>query len=165
MTGTLTPAEWALLADTPLAVAAAVALAEPGGAQRETAALLDAWRNGAELFPNSVVVQHLVRDYDPAEREPTDTSGARGLPPTPRRVEAEAVELCRRTVQLLEQRVQSAELEAYQRFVLHIAARVAQADRDGGAFGVGGVAVSLDERSVLRAIRVALEYTPPGLRI
>jgi hypothetical protein len=161
----LTSGEWMPLADTPLAVAAAVALAEPGGARRETAALLDAWREGEELFPNSIVVQRLVRDYDPAEREQNDAPEPRGLPPTPRRVEAEAIELCRRAVHLLEQRVDALELEAYQRFVLHVATRVAHADRDGGLFGVGGVAVSLDERGVLRAIRVALGYTPPGLRL
>lgn len=166
MTIDFTPEEWNLLADTPLAVAAAIALAEPGGARRETDALLHAWREGITLFPNSVVVQRLTRDFHPEDREqPANESPNEMLSPTPQHIQTEAVGLCRHALQVLTQTVAVREVDAYKGFVMHIAVAVAGAAESGGIVGLGGVAVTMNERDALRAIRLALDFTPPELRL
>jgi hypothetical protein len=162
MDQTLPGDPWELLRDAPLAAAAAVALADPGGARRETDALFRAWREGADLFPNSAVVQRIVQTFDP--EQPADEADT-PLPPTPEAVLDEALDLCRRAVALLAQTVPPPEADAYKDFVLHIARAVAEADQSGAVLGLGGVAVTLEERGALRAIRVALDYTPPELRL
>lgn len=157
-----TPEEWALLGDAPLAAATAVALAEEGGAKRETAALLDAWRAAAHVFVEYPLLQAIIRDLDPEERaaaEPPDAA-----PPADPEADIldEAQELCRAAIALLAEKVRPADVLAYQRFVLHVADAVAQADSNGGLPGLG---VSPDERRALRAIRIALDYTPPELTL
>jgi hypothetical protein len=166
MTRDLTPEEWSLLADAPLAAAAAIALAEAGGARRETDALLQAWREGAALFPNSPLVQRLARDFDPQQR--AQGGGGRpgeALPPAPEAIQVEAVGLCRRAIDVLARAVAAPEVEAYKGFVMSIAAAVAGAAQSGGIMGLGGVTVTMNERDALRAIRLALDYTPPELRL
>jgi hypothetical protein len=168
MTTTFTPPEWALLADAPLAAATAVALAEPGGAQREADAILTAWRAAGALFSEHELIQTLIYDLDPEKRENRDsarTSQPTQDAPTPDSIQDEAVDLCARAVQLLEQKTEPETVDAYQRFVLHIATQVAGAARSGGLFGVGGVSVTVNEQAVLRAIRFALGYMPPELTL
>ncbi len=157
-----TPEEWALLGDAPLAAATAVALAEEGGASREMAALLDAWRAAADLFAEHPLLLAIIRDLHPEARanaEPPDAA-----PPADPEADilGEAQKLCRAAIALLAQKAGTADVLAYQRFVLHVADAVAQADSEGGLPGLG---VSPDERRALRAIRVALDYTPPELTL
>jgi hypothetical protein len=64
-----TRAEWDLLGDAPLAACAAIAFSEPGGGPREADAVLHGWREAADLFPDSVLIQMLLRVLDPETRE------------------------------------------------------------------------------------------------
>lgn len=159
--------EWLLLGDAPLAAAAAVALADPGGGEQETAALLDAWRAAEGEFAGYPLLVELIRDLDPQEREERET--ARGGRP-PRRPRAasildEAQELCRQAVGLLSGRAAHDELAAYQQFVVGVTEAVAHAGHSGGLLGLGAATVTLEEHRALRAIRVALDYTPPEMQL
>lgn len=144
--------EWVVLGNAPLAAAAAVALAEPGGGSREAAAIIAAWREAEELFVDNRLVQMLVRDFDPEQPRIT------AQPPTNARatIDEEAIFLCQRSTEMLAARASKDDQEAYRSFVLHIATRVAEAE-GGGLLGFGGVAVTLNEQSALRSIRIALE--------
>lgn len=159
--------EWLLLGDAPLAAAAAVALADPGGGERETAALLEAWRAAEELFAACPLLVELIRDLDPQVREERETARGGHPPRRPRAASVldEAQELCRQAVALLERRATPDERAAYQQFVVALAEAVAHAERSGGLLGLGGVTVTLEEQRALRAVRFALDYTPPEMQL
>jgi hypothetical protein len=152
-----TRAEWDLLGDAPLAACAAIALAEPGGGPREADAVLRGWREAADLFPDSELIQALLRAFDPETRE-QPAHRRSSDEPTFDNVVDEALDLCRQALELLAGRAAPEEVEDYQRFVLHLARRVAGAAAEGGVFGLGGEPVSRSERAVLREIADALDY-------
>jgi hypothetical protein len=148
-------AEWALLADAPLAAAAAVALAEEGGGYQEAAAMISGWREAAREYGDSPLIAALAAEMDPEQRaqdEPPPEPLA--APPGFDAVCDEAVDLCIRAADLLEARF-PADLAAYQAFVMHILNRVAHAS--SSAF-LGGERVTRFERSVIREIAAALRY-------
>ena len=152
-----TRGEWELLGDAPLAACAAVALSEPGSGAREVDAVLHGWREAAGLFPDSALIQALVRELDPQSR-PAPAGAPTPAEPTFDAIVDEALDLCRQAIVLLAERVAPEEVADYQRFVLHMARRVAGATTEGGLFGLGGEPVSRAERAVLREIADALGY-------
>jgi hypothetical protein len=146
--------EWELLGNAALAACTAVAIAEPGGGSQEADALIKGWREAGALFPQSELIQAIVRNLDP-ERRAEREGGVRGAVAA-----AIVAALCDRAVRLLEERAAPAETDAYKQFVMHMATRVAQASVDGGILGLGGVRITIEERSALREIAAALRYTP-----
>lgn len=150
-----TAQEWTLLGNAPLAAAAAVALAEPGGGNREADAIVQAWREAQEIFAGSRLLRALLVDFDPEHprvlAQPPAVVGAT--------IEDEAVALCREATTILVTQATVQDQEDYRAFVIHIATRVAEAE-GGSLFGLGGVAVTLNEQSALRAIRIALDPVP-----
>lgn len=154
--------EWLLLGDAPLAASAAVAVASPGGSEREAQALLHAWRTADALFPDSMLIQAIVHDLDPEDREQQEQAAqATTEPPSVfTNVLDEAIALCRRAVALLQSRATPQDLEDYRGFVLHIARQVAEATREGGVLGIGGEPVSRAERAALHEIELALGGDP-----
>lgn len=159
-----TAQEQSLLGNAPLAAAAAVAIADEGGGAREANALLAAWREAHTHVQGHELVDAIIAELDPMSR-PTQELAGTDAPPTAELMRAEAVTLCRQAVQLLEEKATPDEADAYKRFVLHIATQVAQAATSNSVFGFGGVPVSIEEQVALRAIRVALAYTPPDLSL
>jgi tellurite resistance protein len=147
-------AEWRLLADAPLAAAAAVALADAGGGEREAAAMITGWRAAAVAFADSELIRDLVATMDPQDRADHERPAAQ-RPAGPDAIRDEAVELCMQAVELLAQRTAPAEQEAYKAFVLQIAEQVAEAASESGPFNFTN-RISRDERSALREIAAAL---------
>src|SRR5689334_3815609 len=98
-----TRGEWELLGDAPLAACAAVALSEAGGGAREADAVMRGWREAAALFPDSALIQTVVRELDPQSRPQSSRSSAPAEPTFDAMVD-EALDLCRQAILLLEQR-------------------------------------------------------------
>jgi hypothetical protein len=151
----LTAREWALLADAPLAAAAAVALSSEGGGRREASAMIAGWREAARELAASPLVAELAARLDPEDREQRDAGRQIGPPPSFDELLDEALTLCERAVGLLDAAA-PAELDDYRAFVLQICRRVANANNEAGLLSLGGDAVSRDERSVMRLIARAL---------
>jgi hypothetical protein len=147
--------EWLLLGDAPLAAAAAVALAEPGGGRREAAAMLSGWREAARQVATSELLRAIAFELDPEERRQGAETGAGGGS-----IRDEARDLCIRADELLAQRATPTERYEYARFVMFIAERVARADGPGTLFGGGDEQISRAERAALREIAAALRYRP-----
>lgn len=162
-----TPQEQSLLGNAPLAAAAAVAVSDEGSGRQEASALLQAWRDASSHVPNSELVAGIVVALDPETRAQNEVESAdqATTPSSPDMLQTEAVALCRQAVQVLEAKATPDEVDAYKRFVLYLVTHVAQASTNGGIFGFGGVSVSLEEQATLRAIRIALDYTPPELSL
>lgn len=148
------PAEWALLGDAPMAAAAAVAIASPGGGRREAVAMVGGWREAGAQHGASELMAVVVAELDPERRQ--DGGGGAGY--TYESIVDEAVDLCSRAVTLLRARVAPDELEEYRAFVINLAERVAWANSEGGFMGVGGEAMSRDERTMMGAVARALGY-------
>ncbi len=147
-------AEWRLLADTPLAAAAAVALADEGGGEREAAAIVTGWRSAAVAFADTELIRDLVATMDPQDRANQEQPASQ-RPASPDAIRDEAVELCMTAVDLLAQRTSPDEQAAYTAFVMQIAAQVAEAASESGPFNFTN-RVSSSERSALREIAAAL---------
>src|SRR5688572_18234232 len=98
-TTSFTRAEWALLADAPLAAGAAVALAEAGGGHREAAAMISGWREAAREYAASPLIAALAAQMDPEDRQQEGEPAAD--PPDLDAICDEAVDLCLRAVELL----------------------------------------------------------------
>ncbi|HEX9370631.1 MAG TPA: hypothetical protein VF897_06470 [Roseiflexaceae bacterium] len=155
--------EWELLGNAPLAASAAVSVASPGGGGREATALIAGWRAGGRLFPHSELLQAVVAGLDPQDREAQERSAglrSRGPQPTFDDIVDEAVDLCSRAIDLLEQVATPQETADYQAFVMYVATEVANATGEGGFMGMGGERVSRAERAVLRELAEALRYRP-----
>jgi hypothetical protein len=146
--------EWALLGDAPLAAAAAVAMASPGGGRREAEAMVAGWREAGAEFRDSPLMREVVADLDPERRQ--GSGGGAGY--TYESITDEAADLCARAAVLLQPRVPPEDFEAYRAFVIALAERVAQASNERGLLGLGGGAMSVEERATLGVIARALGY-------
>jgi hypothetical protein len=146
--------EWALLGDAPLAAAAAVAMASPGGGRREADAMITGWREAGASVVASPLLAELVADLDPERRQ--GEGGAAGYAYDS--IVDEAVDLCSRAVALLGRHAAAEDLEAYRSFVIALAERVAWASSESGFLGVGGNPMSPEERTMLGAVARALGY-------
>lgn len=147
-------AEWRLLADAPLAAAAAVALADEGGGEREAAAMITGWRAAALAFADTELIRDLGATMEPQDQPPADPAARRALT-DPDAIRDEAVNLCSAAVDLLAERTTPAEQAAYKAFIMQIAEQVAQAASESGPFNFTN-RVSRSERSALREIAAAL---------
>jgi hypothetical protein len=144
--------EWALLGDAPMAAAAAVALASPGGGQREARAMIAGWREAGRRYGQSELMGAIVARLDPEHRR----GGAAGY--AYENIVEEAVGLCAQAVTLLERKATPQECDEYRSFVIAVAEEVASAHSEHGLFGFGGDAMSHEERMMLGAIARALGY-------
>lgn len=146
--------EWSLLGDAPMAAAAAVAMASPGGGRQEAGAMVSGWRAAGASFGSTEMMSAIVDGLDP-ERRQTSSSGA-GY--TYNSISEEALDLCARAVTMLRERATPEEFEEYRCFVINFAEQVAWAHSESGMFGMGGEAMSRDERSMMGALARALGY-------
>ena len=152
-------AEWELLGNAPLAAGAAVAVASPGGGAQEASALIEGWRKAGRQFPSDQLLQAIVTELDPRDREAQERSSglqARGPQPTFDEIVDEAIALCGKAIELLVQVATPEETEHYRAFVMQIVTQVANATNESGFMGMGGQRISRSERGVLQEIATAL---------
>lgn len=152
--GSFSAQEWMLLGDAPMAAAAAVALASPGGGRREAEAMLAGWREAGARYGATELMAEVVAWLDPEQRQ--DEGGGAGY--TYDTIIDEAVDLCSRAVTMLRARATPDELEEYRAFVIRLGELVARANSEAGVLGFGGEAMSQDERTMMGAIARALGY-------
>jgi hypothetical protein len=154
------PQEWSMLANAPIAAATAVALAAPGGGDEEAEVIVNGWREVGTMFPDSPLVQTLVRDFDPNQAGDEGTARHARYEDPEQAIAAftdHALDICRAAVRLLSERVEPIELDDYRKFTLNLAYRVARSTGEGGLFGFGAPTVSEEERAVLDALAAALK--------
>lgn len=145
-------AEWSLLGDAPLAAATAVAMASTGGGRSEAHAMVAGWREAGKRCGRSELMRAIVTRLAP-ERQPGGGAGYAYA-----NIVDEAVGLCGQAVALLQRSATPEELEEYRAFVIALAEHVAWAHKEGGVMGLGGEAMSREERSMMGVIARALGY-------
>jgi hypothetical protein len=145
--------EWESLLRAPMMAAMAVVAASPSGpigVLKEMFAVGKGLLAGAEGTTNPLIAAVLAdvkagnRLATPAER-PQDLA----------QMKAEALSACRETAALLARKA-PAEADGFKRWLLGTAQRAADAAKEGGVFGIGGVPVSDAEKAALGEVAGAL---------
>jgi hypothetical protein len=148
-----TKEEWGLLVRAPLMVAMAVVASSPSGpigVLKEMFAVGKGLLEDAQGTPNALVgalvadIKAGTRPAMPTER-PSDLAQAK----------AQALSGCREVAALLG-RTAPGEAEGVKRWLLATAQRAAEAAKEGGVLGIGGVQVSDAEKAVLAEVAQAL---------
>jgi hypothetical protein len=134
-----TDTEWELVREAPPTAGMVAATASSGGTFRESWALAKAFGEAREHHGESELLDALVAERPHPKRYHS-----------PAELEEQGLGRIREAVQLVEQKATPEELDAYRRFTLAVAERVAAAHKEGGD------AVSAGEQAALAKISTAL---------
>lgn len=159
--GPYTNEEWKLLMDTPVRIGRAMMAVSPSGAigtSQEIMALRKSTKDALQGATNPTLktlyqqlqgqeaMQVLWEDAGHAFQDRWDAANVRKT----------AISSCQQVVGLLRKAPQQ-DAQAYKDFVYATARKVAEAAKEGGFMGIGGVAISAEEKSLLDDISKALE--------
>lgn len=141
-----TAEEWATVSHGPSLAGLIVITAQRGGVFRETLALTQAYLEARKQHGQSELLDEIV-----SARPALDHSRYH----SPEELKEAGLKSIRAAVELLAQKATPEEIEAYKRFVINLAEKVANAHREHGT------SVSDGEQDALDQITAALE-TPAG---
>ncbi len=148
--------EWQSLLKAPMLVSYAISGAAPSGEEgyiQEMAAVADAIVEGGQQAAQdslvSAVVADIVAGAEDEQRGQTETISVK-------EVKDRALENCRSVAALLQTKASAEEADAYKRWLVAVARKVASAAKEGGIFGLGGRQVSEGEETTINAIAEAL---------
>lgn len=149
-----TTEEWDALAKLPSLAAAALMMTDlsgPVGLNKEYAALFQALEDAAVANEPDSLVSLAARTYN----EPAQIDA---LQVTPANAQTMLRDASLQALAILSAKATHQEIHAYKKMVVDVARRVAQAENDGGIFGLGGKPVSGDEQRTLDLLVAALAY-------
>jgi hypothetical protein len=158
-----TPEEWKLLLESVMMAGIAVTVAEPSGLWgllKESFASGSALRQ-AKIDPgSSPLIKAVVADFDTSEGQSTARDGLREKLATgkPGEIKAQCIETLRQAGGLVDIKA-SGDAAAFKGWLREISQHVAEASKEGGLLGFGGVLVSDAEKATLTEILNALGLT------
>jgi hypothetical protein len=148
--------EWLLLVETPVKIGRAVMAVSPSGAlgmTQEIMALRTCYLDAFQETKTPILLsmrQHL-QNQNTMEAIWTDAGHAFGDRWDAANVRQTAITSCQQADTLLK-KISPQDAQAYKEFVYKTALKVAEAAREGGFMGVGGITVSAEEKSLLTEI-------------
>jgi hypothetical protein len=151
-----TPEEWRTLLRAPMQVGFAVVGADPSGPVgfvKEMSSIASSLIEGEKEAAASSLLGAVVAEIKENPKGLVEQGEKR---PTIEEARARAIESCRQVVQILGAKATPEEAESYRRWLASVGRRVAEASREGGFLGFGGVQVSDQELAVLNEISQAL---------
>ena len=155
--------EWKGVLKAPLMAGLAVVAASPSGplgVLREMFAVGKLVAETRAQAGSNELIRTLVSELSaPDARGQVDAAELRGLAPA--QLKAHALEACRTVAALVDRKGSPAESEEVKRWLLGIAQRTAEAAKEGGFLGFGGVQVSETEATAIRDVARALGIDPP----
>jgi hypothetical protein len=158
-----TPEEWKLLLESVMMAGIAVTAAEPSGLWgllKESFASGSAFRQ-AKMDPgSSPLIKAVVGDFETTQGQSTARDGLKEklAGSKPAEVKTRCIETLRQAGALLDSKA-SDDAPAFKEWLHEISQRVAEAAKEGGFFGIGGVRVSEAEKATLTEISSALGLT------
>ena len=155
-----TPEEWVLLLESPMMAGMAVSAAEPSGLfgmlkeSFATGKLLVQAKSDATA---NELVKAVAADYETAEGRKAASEGLKAKlgGGQPGDIKAKALDALRQVTALLAAKAPG-DAAAYKAWLAHISQNVAEAAKEGGFLGFGGVQVSDAEKATLAEISAAL---------
>lgn len=160
--------EWFLLSSVPAMIGSAMSVAAPSGVVgtvKELSASMKAMVQGHAEHPDSPLIAELLQragNWDDTKAKAKDyreraKARLEGAGVTSREQLHELVlGDCRTAAGLVDERCAPVDAAAYKDWSVTIARKVAEAAKEGGFLGFGGVRVSDEERAVLARIESAL---------
>lgn len=148
--------EWQLLSRAPLMAVSAVIFADKGGIMsmfKEMLAVLNRLNQLAKETPNEFI-RMVVEDLN--KPEAIEVPKKLSQDNMPAILRQNALNDCREASRLVSSRLSLEDAIAYRALVLECAQKAAEASKEGGFLGFGGVLVSPDEEKMLAEIRSAL---------
>ncbi|MBX9604213.1 MAG: hypothetical protein K2X35_24630 [Bryobacteraceae bacterium] len=150
------PEEWQLLSRAPMMAVSAVIFADKGGMMsmlKEMMAVLSRLQQLAKEAPNEFI-RAVVEDLNkPDAIELPKKVREENMPALLRK---NALADCREASRLVSSRLSLEDGIAYRALVMECAQKAAEASKEGGFLGFGGVLVSPEEEKMLAEIRSAL---------
>ena len=150
--------EWSRVLLGPFMAGLTLVTAERGGTLRESMEIARAYAEERQDPDAPELTREIVADrpaVDPQRFAPP--SGERA---TPEDLRARGHEVLRDALGVLEGKADPEEVEAYKRFCLEIAERVAERTKSGGMMGVGAKSVSDAEQAALDELGATLGISP-----
>jgi hypothetical protein len=151
-----TAEEWELLMRAPFMAAMAIVAASPSGPIgmiKEMFAVGRVLVEGTGEGETNELISALVAEVKAGHRPAAATESLRSI----EAAKALGLNTCREVAALLARKAPTAEAEGFKRWLLTAAQRVAEASKEGGFLGIGGVRVSDAEKAALAEVASALE--------
>jgi hypothetical protein len=154
--------EWETLRNAPYLAAAAVMVAGGSGV---LGSIKEAFVTAQSFYEGSSSDNPLIKALSAPDETTTAQEFVRGqislreAAQAPEKLRSLAVEKGRAAVALLQQKGSAGEADAYKRWVIDIAQKVANAAKEGAFLGFGGERVSDAEEVVLHDLTAALQVT------
>jgi hypothetical protein len=158
-----TAEEWKLLLESPMLSAMAVTAAEPSGLWgviKEGFAASGALAGAKADAVSSELIKAVVADLETSEGRTVARDGLKQklAGSRPAEIKAKAVDSLRQVSALLDRKAPE-DAAAFKAWLAGLARRVAEAAKEGGFLGFGGVQVSDAEKATLAEISAALNLT------
>jgi hypothetical protein len=153
-----TAEEWELLMRAPIMAAMAVVAASPSGpigVIKEMFAVGRVLVEGGGEGEANALVNALVSEVKAGHRPAAATESLQST----EEAKTLALKACREVSALLARKAPAAEADGFKRWLLTTAQRTAEASKEGGFLGIGGVRVSDAEKAALAEVASALEVT------
>jgi hypothetical protein len=150
-----TAEEWELIVRAPLMAGMAVVAASPSGPigmVKEMFAVGRVLAEGSGEDSTNELISALVADVKAGHRPTAPTESMASV----EEAKDLGLQACRDVAALLARKAPAAEAEGFKRWLLTAAQNVAEAAKEGGFLGIGGVRVSDAERAALGDIAGAL---------
>ncbi len=143
--------EWSQVLAGPPAAGLRVAMAERGGALRESLAIGRAYAEARQEHGESELLDSIVAEQPVVN--PAEFKGEADVPQA-------LMQKLTRGVEVLEEKAADDDVNAYKQFIVDMAQRVASAKKEGGVLGIGGKEISDNEQVVLEEIASTLGVRP-----
>ena len=156
-----TPDEWKLLLESVMMASIAITAAEPNGLW---GLLQESFAGGAELAKAKMdpgadaLIKAVVADFGTAEGRSITRDGLREklVGSKPAEIKAKCIETLRQVAGVVDTKAPG-DATAFKSWLRQISQHVAEAAKEGGFLGIGGVAVSDAEKATLAEISSALK--------
>jgi hypothetical protein len=156
-----TPDEWKLLLESVMMASIAITAAEPNGLW---GLLQESFAGGAELAKAKMdpgadaLIKAVVADFGTAEGRSITRDGLREklVGSKPAEIKAKCIETLRQVAGVVDTKAPG-DATAFKSWLRQISQHVAEAAKEGGFLGIGGVAVSDAEKATLAQISSALK--------
>ncbi len=156
------PEEWRLIRAAPALIGSGMVAADPGGPislVKEAVAMGGSTRDTLMEYRDNALLKAIVEARDDGLKEELDAvlDGAGSAMDKRDRLQTGALERLRAALDVLEAKADPDEVEAYKQWVRTMARRVAEAGKEGGFLGFGGVRVTESEKRFLDRVEALVD--------
>lgn len=145
--------EWSQVLEGPPMAAIAVVAAQRGGTVRESISMGKAYAEARKAHTGNALLDEIVASNPEVDKEKVGSH---------EELQAKVDQHLGEALAVLEAKAEPDDVDAYKRFIMDLAGRVAEAHKSGGFLGIGGERVSDSEEAALNHLAGVLGVDPPA---